>query len=109
MAGDTATLKKAGPLSADVPHEPATERVVQILRRYPFISSAEANEIIRFMRTGRYREVHQLAADMSVQRQLDDFIEGRRRELNDVANPLTAVGVILLFFAGLWVLWQPLS
>jgi hypothetical protein len=109
MAVNTATLNKTGTISADVPHEPATERVVQILRRYPYISSAEATEIIRFMRTGRYREVHQLAADKSVQRQLDDFVQGRRRELNDVANPLTAVGLILLFFAGLWVLLQPLG
>jgi hypothetical protein len=109
MAADTATLNRAEPIGARVPHEPATERVVQILRRYPYISSSESTEIIRFLRSGRYREVHQLAADKSVRRQLDDFVQGRRRELNDVANPLTAIGLILLFFAGLWVVWQPLG
>jgi hypothetical protein len=55
------------------------------------------------------REVHQLAADKSVQRQLDDFVKGRRHELNDMANPLAAIGLILLFLAGLWVIWQPLG
>jgi hypothetical protein len=92
-----------------VAYEPATERIVQLLRRYPYISSAEATEIVRFLQVGRYREIHQLAADESVQRQLDDFVKGRRHELNDMANPLAAIGLILVFLAGLWVIWQPLG
>ena len=110
MAGPTATLnERTQRSSAQTANEPATQRVVQILRRYPYISSSEAGEVVRFLRHGRYREVHQLAADKSVQRQLDDFVKGRRRELNDLANPLTAIGLILLFLAGLWVIWQPLG
>jgi len=111
MTGPTASLKdeRTQRESAHTAHEPATKRVVQLLRRYPYISSSEASEIVRFLRTGRYREVHQLAANKSVQRQLDDFVKGRRRELNDMANPLTAIGLILLFLAGLWVIWQPLG
>ena len=112
MAVTTAVLKnepsrtrESGPSA----HEPAAARIVQLLRRYPFISSTEATEIVRFLRNGRYRDVLQVAADKSVSRQLDDFVKGRRRELNDLANPITAIGLILLFFAGLWVVWQPLA
>lgn len=111
MAGPTATLndERTQRESAQTAHEPATERIVQILRRYPYISSSEASEVVRFLRTGRYREVRQLAADKSVERQLDDFVKGRRRELNDMANPISAIGLILLFLAALWVIWQPLG
>ena len=111
MAGPTATLKREH-IRTDIGQaesDPTTDRVVQILRRYPYISSAESTEIVRFLRNGRYRAVHRLAADKSVQRQLDDFVKGRRRELNDLANPITAIGLVLLFLAGLWAIWQPMG
>ena len=109
MAVTTATLKDRQSRELGAELEPATERVVQLLRKYPYISSAEATEIVRFLRTGRYRDVHQLAANKSVQRQLDDFVRGRRHELNDMANPLAAIALILLFLAGFWALLQPLG
>lgn len=111
MAVQTATWKSNQNHQRIEPvvYEPAAERIVQILRRYPLISPAESSEVVRFLRTGRYREVHQLAADKSIQKQLDDFVIGRRHELNDFANPLTAIGLIVLFLAGLWVIWQPLG
>ena len=111
MAVSTATLKHQqvnGSQGDFVAYETATERIVQILRRYPYISSTESSEVVRFLRTGRYREVHRLAADKLLQKQLDDFVSGRRHELNDFANPLAAIGLVL-FLAGLWVIWQPLG
>jgi hypothetical protein len=112
MAGSTATFANEHPESngvTDLIHGPAAERIVQLLRRYPYISGAEASEIVGFLRTGRYRDVRQLAADKSIHRQLDDFVRGRRRELNDMANPIIAIGLILLFLAGLWAVGQPLG
>jgi hypothetical protein len=111
MAGTAANFKHQDPGAefAPVSHEPAVERVVQLLRRHPYISSAEAGEIVNFLRHGRYRQVHQLAADKSVRRQLDHFVKDPRHELNDFANPFTAIGLVLLFLAALWVIWQPLG
>jgi hypothetical protein len=111
MAGPAATLRhqKLGADVAPASHEPAVERIFQLLRRHPHISSSEASEIVRFLRQGRYRQVHQLAADKSVRRQLDEFVKDRRQELNDFAHPLTAIGLILLFLAALWGIWQPLG
>ena len=112
MAGSTAIIENEHLESNGVTgsiYDPAAERIVQLLRRYPYISGVEASEIIAFLRTGRYRDVRQLAADKSIHRQLDDFVHGRRRELNDMANPITAIGLILLFLAGLWAVWQPLG
>jgi hypothetical protein len=112
MAGSTATLKNEYSQAngaTGAAYSPATERIVQLLTRYPYISSVEANEIVSFLRTGRYLDVHQLAADRSVRRQLDDFVRGRRRELNDMVNPIVAIGLIVIFLAGLWAVWQPIG
>ena len=112
MAGFTATLKDRQPQAncvAGATFSPAMERIVQLLRRYPYISGSEAGEIVSFLRTGRYRDVRLLAAEKSVRRQLDDFVRGRRRELNDLANPLTAIGLTIIFLAGLWAVWQPIG
>ena len=112
MAGFTATLKDRQPqanCAVGAPFSPAMERIVQLLRRYPYISGSEAAEIVGFLRTGRYRDVLQLAAEKSVRRQLADFVKGRRRELNDLANPLTAIGLTIIFLAGLWAVWQPIG
>lgn len=112
MAGLTATLKDKQPQADCVGgaiYSPAMERIVQLLRRYPYISGSEASDIVRLLRTGGYRDVRQLAAEKAVRRQLDDFVGGRRRELNDMANPLTAIGLTILFLAGLWAVLQPMG
>jgi hypothetical protein len=111
MADTTATFKDEFSQSTGIQpaYDPATEHIVQVLGRYPYISPGEATDIVKFLKTARYREVVQLTSDRSVRRQLDDFVRGRRRELNDLANPIAAIGLALLFLAGCWALWQPLA
>jgi len=62
------------------PQSASSERIAELVSRYPGISEDEAKEIANFMRSGRHLDVGILTMDDRIRPQLDAFMEGHKSD-----------------------------
>ena len=63
------------------PARSKSERIADLVSRYPGVTDAEAKEILTFMRTGRHLEVGLLTSDDRLRPRLDAFMEDHKAQL----------------------------
>lgn len=106
LPGSSASRRNTSPFLSSS----GIERVARLTARYPNVSSSEAAEILRFVRTARYAEIGLLASDESLRRQLDHFIRNYKHELRwSMTDWAVAIGLLIAFLAASWLLWSPLA
>lgn len=90
------------------PLEPtSSERVAELVSRYPGVSDDEAKQILNFIRKGRHLEVGRLTADESIRPNLDAFMEDHKAEFGVKWWETTAlVGAIGAALVAFWFLWE---
>jgi len=89
------------------PNPTTSERVADLVSRYPGVTDDEAKEILTFMRTGRHLDVGRLTADDSIRPNLDAFMEDHKAHFQvkwwETTALVGAIGVVLLAF---WLIWE---
>lgn len=89
------------------PQPTSSERVAELVSRYPGVTDAEAKEILNFMRRGRHLEVGRLTADESIRPNLDAFMEDHKAHLGVKWWEATAVvGGIAAALLAFWFIWE---
>lgn len=87
-----------------------SERVANLISRYPGVSEQEANEIVTFIRTGRHLDVGLLAADGSIRPNLDAFMEDHKAHFRvnwwETAGVVGGIAVLLMSF---WLLSEAIA
>ena len=84
-----------------------SERVAELVSRYPGVTDEEAKEILSFMRTGRHLEVGRLTADENIRPQLDAFMKDHKTHLGVRWWETTAlVGGITAALLAFWFIWE---
>lgn len=87
-----------------------SERVADLVSRYPGVTEAEAQEIVTFMRTGRHLDIGLLTANDNIRSNLDAFMEDHKAHFQvkwwEGAAVTTAIAALLVLF---WVVWEALA
>ena len=88
----------------------SSERVAQLVSRYPGVSDQEANEILTFLRTGRHLDVGLLTADESIRPNLDAFMRDHKAAFRikwwEGAAVTGGIGCALVLF---WLIWEAIK
>jgi predicted Rossmann-fold nucleotide-binding protein len=88
----------------------ASERVADLVSRYPGVTDEEAKEILTFMRTGRHLEVGLLTANDNIRPNLDAFMEDHKAHFQvkwwEGAAVTTGIAALLVLF---WLGWEALA
>jgi hypothetical protein len=89
---------------------PNSERVSQLVSRYPGVTEEEAAEIVRFLRTGRHLDVGLLTADESIRPNLDAFMRDHKANFRVKwwEGAAVTAGIAALLIT-LWVIWEILT
>ena len=83
------------------------EHITRLLERYPQVSDADRNEILRFMKEARHLEVGLLTANDNVRPQLDAFMDDHKQQFRlDVFDVVRAVALIAAILTVCWLLWE---
>jgi hypothetical protein len=89
------------------PQSAHSERVADLVSRYPGVTEDEAQEIVTFMRTGRHLDVGLLTANDSIRPKLDAFMKDHRADFRvkwwESAAVTGTIAVILIAF---WLAWE---
>lgn len=95
-------------IGTNSPRQPKnSERVAELVSRYPGVTDDEAKEILNFMRTGRHLEVGRLTSDENIRPQLDAFMEDHKTHLGVKWWEATAlVGGIAAALFAFWFIWE---
>lgn len=84
----------------------SSERVADLVSRYPGVSESEAQEIVTFMRTGRHLDVGLLTANDDIRPQLDAFMQDHKAEFQvkwwESAAAVGGIALALILFALFW-------
>ena len=92
------------------PRRTNSERVANLISRYPGVSEQEANEIVTFMRTGRHLDMGLLTADGTDQPNLDAFMEDHKAHVRvkwwETAGVVGGIAVLLM---SLWLLSEAVA
>ena len=87
-----------------------SQRLADLVSRYPGVTEAEAQEIVTFMRTGRHLDIGLLTADYAIRPKLDAFMEDHKADFRvkwwEGATVTGGIAVVLIAF---WLLWEMLS
>lgn len=79
-----------------------SERIADLVSRYPGVTEDEATEILAFMRTGRHLEVGLLTADDKLRPGLDAFMEDHKKDFRvkwwEAASVIGGIAVLLMTF-----------
>ena len=87
-----------------------SERVADLVSRYPGVTEDEVREIARFMRTGRHLEIGLLTADATIRPQLDAFMEDHKADFRVKWWETAAVtGGIMLVLLTFWLVREALA
>jgi|SRR6476659_7356482 len=87
-----------------------SDRVSQLLSRYPGVTEGEVAEIVTFLRTGRHLDVGLLTADASIRPNLDAFMQDHKAAFRVKWREGAAVtGGIAALLITLWVIWEILT
>jgi len=62
------------------PRRANSERIAELVSRYPGISEGEAREIVSFIRTGRHVDVGMLTMNERIRPKLDAFMEDHKSD-----------------------------
>ncbi|HXS49328.1 MAG TPA: hypothetical protein VN713_04295 [Sphingomicrobium sp.] len=84
-----------------------SERVADLVSRYPGVTDDEAKEILTFIRTGRQLEVGLLTTDDTIRPNLDAFMQDHKEHFRVKWWETTAlVGGIAAALAAFWLIWE---
>jgi hypothetical protein len=87
-----------------------SERVADLVSRYPGVTEDEAQEIVTFMRTGRHLNVGLLTADDAIRRKLDAFMHDHKADFRVKWWESAAVtGGIAAALIAFWLVWEALA
>lgn len=93
--------------TAVAPPRASSERVADLVSRYPGVTEDEAHEIATFMRTGRHMDVGLLTANDSIRPKLDAFMEDHKADFQvnwwESAAVTGGIAVVLIMF---WLFWE---
>jgi hypothetical protein len=88
----------------------SSERVAQLVSRYPGVTDEEAKEILSFLRTGRHLDVGLLTADERIRPNLDAFMRDNKAAFRVKWWEGTAVtGGIAVLLVTFWLVWEALA
>jgi hypothetical protein len=88
----------------------SSQRVSQLVSRYPALTEEEVREIVTFLRTGRHLDVGLLTADESIGPKLDAFMQDHKSDFRIKWWEGAAVtGGIAVLLVTLWLIWETLS
>lgn len=83
-----------------------SERIAELVSRYPGVSDGEAKEIVSFMRNGRHVDVGLLTANDAIRQNLDAFMADHKPDFqvkwSETALVSGAIAAALVVF---WFLW----
>lgn len=89
------------------PRRTKSERVADLVSRYPGVTEDEAQEIVTFIRTGRHLDIGLLTADEVIRPKLDAFMEDHKADFRvkwwEGAAVTGGIAVALIAF---WFLWE---
>ena len=98
------SIEKASPFRTN------REHVGDLLVRYPAISTVEAQQIIRFLKTGRHLDIGLLTSDERLRRNLDAFMKEYQAHFRVKWHEAAAVTAIFIgILAALWFMGVALS
>ena len=84
-----------------------SERIAELVSRYPGVSDSEAKEIVSFMRNGRHLEIGMLTANDAIRPNLDAFMADHKAEFQvkwwETALVGGGIAAALIAF---WLLWE---
>jgi len=85
----------------------SSERVADLVSRYPGVTDDEAQEIVRFMRTGRHLEVGLLTANDNIRPKLDAFMHDHKAEFRvKWWEGAVVTGGIAGALIAFWLIWE---
>jgi len=85
-------------------------RISDLLVRYPNVSDDEADQILAFLKGGRYFDVGLLTSNSRLNPSLDAFLKDHRSHFQVEPGRAEAVlGVVILFLFILWGIWAALN
>jgi len=91
-----------GPAKRAQTFDPPRQRVANLLERYPSITESEAQQVVRFLKTGRHLDVGILTADERLRGNLDRFMEEHqshfRLKWQEVAIAIVVLAAIVAAF-----------
>jgi hypothetical protein len=96
-------------IGAIVPSKRAnnSERVADLVSRYPGVTEDETQEIATFMRTGRHLDVGLLTANAAIRPKLDAFMEDHKADFQvkwwESAAVTGGIAAALIVF---WLIWE---
>ena len=92
------------------PQSAKSERVADLVSRYPGVTEDEAQEIVTFMRTGRHLDVGLLTADDAIRPKLDAFMHDHKADFRVKWWESAAVtGGIAAALIAFWLIWEALA
>ena len=92
------------------PPRSSSERVADLVSRYPGVTEDEAQEIVTFMRTGRRLDIGLLTADDRIRPNLDAFMHDHKADFRVKWWESVAVtGGIAAALIAFWLIWEALA
>jgi hypothetical protein len=92
------------------PRRSNSERVAELVSRYPGVTEDEAQEIVTFIRKGRHIEVGLLTCDDAIRPKLDAFMEEHKADFGvkwwEGAGVTGAIAIALII---VWLIWEMLA
>jgi hypothetical protein len=89
---------------------PNTERVADLVSRYPAVTKGEAKEILTFMSTGRHLDIGLFTSNDRLRPNLDAFMEDHKAHFRlKWQEGAAVVGGILVMLITAWLIWAALA
>ena len=83
------------------------ERIAELLRDYPNITTPQAQEILAYLKTARHLDLGLLSSDRRVGANLDSFMEAHRSHFQlKVGEGVAVVAVLVGLLAIAWLVWE---
>jgi hypothetical protein len=87
-----------------------SERVADLVSRYPGVTEREVQEILTFMRTARHLDIGLLTADDGIRPNLDAFMLDHKAHFRvKWWESLAVPGGIAVVLIAFWLIWERLA
>lgn len=86
-----------------------SERVADLLSRYPGVTEAEAQEIVTFIRNGRHLDIALLTANDAIGPNLDAFRQDHEADFRVKWREGAGVTGAILIMIALWLIFEMLA
>lgn len=89
---------------------PNSDRVAELVRRYPGVTQDEAKEIRTFLNSGRLLDIGLLCSDDGLRPKVESFIEHHKMpSRSNWREHAPVAGGILVLAATSWLIWAALA